>query len=505
MNQVLAIAANTFKETIRDRVLAVIVVFALIMIAGGLWLGSISLGEQGRMMKDFGLVAVTFFGLIVAVFIAASLVHKEVEKRTVFVLFSKPVSRAAFITGKFIGLCGTMAVVLAGMGVFLFLLVWVVAGDASGMLLVAVVMIYVQLLAIMAVTIFFSTLGSAILASVLGICVFVAGQLSHNVLALTRLGHNVVTEALSWVVYVVIPNLSAVDVKAGVVGESTLAWSEILRLDGLPARLRRGRPGARDPGVPPQGVLTCCGGSSSSSSCWPARAGVVAYQVTRPARAPASPKVFVPSPKFFQDFSPSFRTSIADVYYLMMVQYYGEHVNGDGKLDSLPAMAELVTSLSPHFTRAYLFSAFALIDAGRPDVAYELLKKGFKENPDDWHFPAYLGFFVYRYGSGEDKDLVAARWYQKAATIPGSPDYLDRLAARSAGEGRRAREGHPHARVRRTWPGTSTRGRRRSRGSSTSCPKEKEARMKAVAPLYDTMPKAEFDALIAELFKDYVQ
>ena len=124
MNQMLAIAINTFKETIRDRVLAVIVVFALIMIVGGLWLGSISLGEQGRMMKDFGLVAVTGFGLIVAVFVAAGLVHKEVEKRTVFVLFSKPVSRAAFIAGKFLGLCGTMAVVMAGMGLFLFVLVW---------------------------------------------------------------------------------------------------------------------------------------------------------------------------------------------------------------------------------------------------------------------------------------------------------------------------------------------------------------------------------------------
>ena len=99
------------------------------------------------------------------------------------------------------------------------------------MLLVAVLMIYVQLLAIMAVTIFFSTLGSAILASVLGICVFVAGQLSHNVLALTRLGHSVVTEALSWVVYVVIPNLSAVDVKAGVVGESTLVVERDRPLD----------------------------------------------------------------------------------------------------------------------------------------------------------------------------------------------------------------------------------------------------------------------------------
>lgn len=227
MSRLVAIAVNTFKETIRDRVLAVIVVFALLMVVGGLWLGSISLGEQARMMKDFGLVAVTVFGLIVAVFVAAGLVHKEMEKRTVFVLFSKPVGRGVFIAGKFLGLCGTMAVVLAGMGGFLFLVVWLVAGEASGWLLLATLMIYVQLLAVIAVTIFFSTLGSAILASVLGICVFVAGQLSHNVLALTRLGQNVVTEALSWVVYVLIPNLSAVDVKAAAVGEQTASWGSV--------------------------------------------------------------------------------------------------------------------------------------------------------------------------------------------------------------------------------------------------------------------------------------
>jgi len=227
VRQVRAIAVNTFKETIRDRIMAVIVVFALLMIAAGLWLGSISLGEQGRMMKDFGLVTVTAFGLIVAVFVAAGLVHKEVEKRTVYVLFSKPVSLVAFISGKFVCLCATMAVVLAGMGLFLFALVWMVDGRPSGMVLLAVLMVYVQLLAIIAVTIFFSTLGSAILASVLGICVFVAGQLSQNVLSLTRLGKNSLTEALSWVIYVIIPNFSAVDVKAGVVGEQTLAWGQI--------------------------------------------------------------------------------------------------------------------------------------------------------------------------------------------------------------------------------------------------------------------------------------
>lgn len=227
MKQTGAIALNTFKETIRDRVLAIIVLFALLMIVGSLWLGSISLGEEGRVMKDFGLVAVTFFGLVVAAFIAAGLIHKEIEKRTVFVLFSKPVSRAAFIAGKFLGLALTMAVVVAGMGLFLFLVAWVIDGSPAWMVLAAIGLIYLQLLVIVAVTIFFSTFGSAILASVLGICVFVAGQLSTNVLSLTRLGENAVTEALSWVVFVLIPNFTAVDVKPAVVGEQAADWGSI--------------------------------------------------------------------------------------------------------------------------------------------------------------------------------------------------------------------------------------------------------------------------------------
>jgi tetratricopeptide (TPR) repeat protein len=232
--------------------------------------------------------------------------------------------------------------------------------------------------------------------------------------------------------------------------------------------------------------------------------GVVAYQVTRPDRAPANPRVFVPSPQFFKDFSPSFRTSIADAYYLMMVQYYGEHVNGDGRLDSLPSMGELVTSLSPHFTRAYIFSAFALMDAGRPDVAYALLKKGFEANPDDYRFPAYLGFFAYRYGSGKDKDLVAAQWYQKAAAIPGSPSYIPRLAAVLA------TKGGDQQKAILMWGQAYLAGDKYARKRAVSeldkiLPAEKGARMKAVAPLYGTMPQAEFNALVAELFKGYSQ
>jgi len=227
VRQIVAIALNTFRETVRDRVLTVIVLFALVMIVGGLWLGSISLEQQGRMMKDFGLVTVTAFGVIIAAFIAATLVRKEVEKRTVFVVFSKPVSRAAFVVGKFLGLAATLGVVIGGMGLFLFVMTWLVGGGASGMVLAATGLIYLQVLAVVAVVVFFSTVTSAILASMLGLGVFVAGQLSHNVLSLSRLGEGAVTEAVSWVVFVIIPNFNAVDVKAAVVGEMTIDWAAV--------------------------------------------------------------------------------------------------------------------------------------------------------------------------------------------------------------------------------------------------------------------------------------
>jgi hypothetical protein len=233
-------------------------------------------------------------------------------------------------------------------------------------------------------------------------------------------------------------------------------------------------------------------------------AGVVAYQATRPARAPANPRVFVPSPGFFLDFSPSFRTSIADAYYLNMVQYYGEHVEGDGRLDSLPQMVDLVTRLSPHFTRAYLFGAFGLMDAGRADVSYKILRRGFAANPGNWRFPSYVGFFVYTFAGNRDRDRIAADWYSKAAAIPGSPAYLKRLAAALLAKGGES------GKAILMWGQVYLAGDKYSRqkavaGLERILPKSKQARMKAVAPLRDTMPEADFNVLIAELFAGYAQ
>jgi len=232
-------------------------------------------------------------------------------------------------------------------------------------------------------------------------------------------------------------------------------------------------------------------------------ATVIAYQVARPERAPAGVRPFVPSPEFFLDFSPSFRTTIADAYYLQMVQYYGEHLKS-GALESMPAMVDLVTSLSPHFKHAYIFGAFALTDAGRPDLSVKVLEMGFAANPDDYVFPAFLGYFSYQYGAGtkQENDAAGSRWYQRAAAIPGSPPYLLRLAAVLAGKG-----GEEEKAI-IMWGQVFAGGDKYSQqkavdGLDRILPTDKAARMKAVAPLQSTMSGKDFEALIAELFKGY--
>jgi hypothetical protein len=234
-------------------------------------------------------------------------------------------------------------------------------------------------------------------------------------------------------------------------------------------------------------------------------AAVIAYQATRPERAPAGARVFVPSPKFFLDFSPSFRTTIADAYYLQMVQYYGEHLKS-GHLESMPAMVDLVTSLSPHFRRAYIFGAFALTDAGRPDLSVKLLEKGFAANPHDYTFPAYLGYFSYQYGNGskQENEAAGSRWYRIAAAIPGSPPYLLRLAAVLAGKG--GEEEKAVVMWGQVFAGGDKYARQKAvDGLDRILPTDKVARMRAVAPLQSTMSKADFEALIAELFQGYGQ
>ena len=110
MDKIFVIAKNTFKETIRDRILYGIVIFSVIFLVSTLILGSLSLGEDIYVMRNFGLAGIYFFGLIITLFLGASLIYKEVDKKTIYFVLSKPVTGSDVIMGKFLGLFASIAI-----------------------------------------------------------------------------------------------------------------------------------------------------------------------------------------------------------------------------------------------------------------------------------------------------------------------------------------------------------------------------------------------------------
>jgi hypothetical protein len=233
-------------------------------------------------------------------------------------------------------------------------------------------------------------------------------------------------------------------------------------------------------------------------------AGVVGFQSHRPAAAAADPQVFIPSTGVFRNLSPGVRATVADAYWLYLIQYYGEHTKTDHRLDSLPAMVDLITSLSPRWATPYLFGSFAMLDLdpARPDLGYALLEKGFRANPRDWRFPAYLGFFAYTYG-GEDRHQLAAYWYQRAASLPGHPPYITRLAADLV------QRGHDKAKAAALWAEVYGQGdtyaqQKAVKALNALLPKDKTARMRAVAPLQQLVPADRWEQFLADVFQGYL-
>jgi len=225
MNKILGLALNTFRETIRDRILYAIVVFALLMIAGTLFLGTLTIGQDLKILLDVGLAAIELFGVAIAIFVGTSLLHKELDKRTVFTVLTKPVSRWQFILGKFLGLSATLGILLLLMGsAFLGLVLWK-AGSLPPGLVGTIGLIGIQLALLVAVSLFFSTFTSPVLSMVLTFCLYFIGHNSENLHLLSQKAGPAARMAAD-ALYYALPNLSVFDLKNAVVYGATVSGGQ---------------------------------------------------------------------------------------------------------------------------------------------------------------------------------------------------------------------------------------------------------------------------------------
>jgi len=217
MSRALTIARMTFTEAVRDKILYSILAFALAMIASSAVLVTLSVGGEGHIVKSLGLACITVFGLFVAVFIGISLVSREIERRTIFTLLARPVRRAEFLGGKFLGLGLTLAVNIGVMAVSLMVLARVLEGHWTPRILLAVTFTFLELWILTAVAILFSTFSTPTLSAIYALTVFVIGRLSADLLEFSsRFGSSSLKASVT-ILYYLLPNLSRFNLSGPVV------------------------------------------------------------------------------------------------------------------------------------------------------------------------------------------------------------------------------------------------------------------------------------------------
>jgi ABC-type transport system involved in multi-copper enzyme maturation permease subunit len=222
-----AITLNTFREAVRDRVLYNLILFVLLLVACAPLFGQISIGLERLILVNVGLSSISLFGVIIAIFIGIGLVSKEIEKKTLYTILSRPVRRWEFIVGKYFGLLLTLVVntALMTVGFFVALLITahsLKAGDA--LLLVAIYFIVLQFMIMVALTLLFSSFSTPIFSAIFAFALFVIGTFAEDLKNFAAISHGAGRWLATAAAYVV-PNFASLNVISQVAHDQPVSAS----------------------------------------------------------------------------------------------------------------------------------------------------------------------------------------------------------------------------------------------------------------------------------------
>ncbi|HVN21212.1 MAG TPA: ABC transporter permease subunit [Dongiaceae bacterium] len=220
------IASNTFREAVRDRVLYNLIAFAVLLSAAAIFIGQISIEIERLVVINLGLTAVSLFGVVIAIFVGIGLVSKEIEKRTLYTVLSRPVRRWEFIVGKFFGLAGTLVVNTFFMAIGVFGALLYVAhrfssGDSS--ILIALYFIILEFLIVCALALLFSSFSSPLLSAIFAFSLFVIGSFADDLRGFATLTHGLTRWIATGAAYIV-PNFSTLNVISAAAHQQAISW-----------------------------------------------------------------------------------------------------------------------------------------------------------------------------------------------------------------------------------------------------------------------------------------
>ena len=223
-----AIALNTFREAIRDRVLYLLLFVAVASLIFSRLLALLTVGDRVKIITDVGLSSLSLFGALMAILIGTGLVYKEIDKKTIFTLLAKPIHRWQFLLGKFFGLILVLFVMLFLMSLIFLLILLIHSGGVAWGMLVALIFIFLEMCLITAVSLLFSCLSTPILSSIFSLAFYVIGHVSWGLETLIGKLNAGFTQTLARVFYTLIPDLENFNFKTEIVHHLPIPTSVFL-------------------------------------------------------------------------------------------------------------------------------------------------------------------------------------------------------------------------------------------------------------------------------------
>jgi len=212
-----AIALNTFKEAIKDRILYLVFFFAAVCLIFSRLLALLTVGDQMKIITDVGLAAISLFGALMAILIGTGLVYKEIDKKTIFSLLSKPIHRYQFLLGKFFGLILTLFVMLSLMAVIFLLILFLHTFQVEWRMFVVIFLIFIELSLVTSVAILFSTFSTPILSSIFTLAFYLIGHFSWGLETLITKIQSGFLKLLAQIFYTLLPDLENFNYKTEIV------------------------------------------------------------------------------------------------------------------------------------------------------------------------------------------------------------------------------------------------------------------------------------------------
>lgn len=217
MKSIIIIAFNTFKETLRDKILYNILLFAGLIIALSLSFGQWSVFARVQVMQDFGLATMSLSGLLLSIFIGVAMLGKEINSKTIFILATPPVERYSIIIGKYLGLILTLIINYSIMSVFFIVMLKLAGGEVSLKIGQAVLLIGMEMAVIVAVSILFSTVTVPVISALLTIAFYMAGHFNDFIDINVVEESNPLLALFLKILYFFLPNLEHFNIRTPVV------------------------------------------------------------------------------------------------------------------------------------------------------------------------------------------------------------------------------------------------------------------------------------------------